>query len=212
MDKVSKRYVAVAATALIVVVSFIGCGQSPAREDAVEVADNAVYQDKGLKPLAAEQADKGLLPLAYSGGSKSGHVFSTWKGNVACVDSIGAAWLILRFVDEEAQFKFYERDSVDMEGTLFSVPQAELRVAKNLTTFDAVLSKYSLDAPELTRLATIVRDIDVNKWGDKATDEAKGLESMIRGAIKMADGDDEKIIEAGLVLFDCLYADMKSQT
>lgn len=142
---------------------------------------------------------------------RTGQVFSTWRGSLACADTSAVAWLIRRFVDRDAEFRFYERDALDMEGTLFSVPEAELQVSPRGTTFEAVMKKYGLDDPALALMARIIRDIDINKWGDKATQEAKGLEALFRGNTIVSNGDDYDQLENGFVILDCLYADLRAR-
>jgi hypothetical protein len=143
--------------------------------------------------------------------AEPGQVYSTWRGSLACADTCASAWLMKRFVDKEAEFRFYERDAMDMEGVLFSVPQAELRVSVGRTTFEAVIEKYGLDDPALAQITRIIRDIDINRWSNKVTEEARGLESLLRGATVVSEGDDREMLDKALLIFDCLYADIKSR-
>lgn len=140
------------------------------------------------------------------------NIYSTWRDNIACIDTCGVAWLIGRYVDPQAEFHFYEPGTMKMEGIPFCVPQAELQVTARTTAFEAAIQKYGLKDPALDLMARIIRDIDLNKWGEKVTPEAKGIEAVFRGMAIVAKNDDEKMMEQGFMLFDALYADLKART
>jgi hypothetical protein len=143
---------------------------------------------------------------------KDAPVFSTWNGHLADADTCATAWLLKRFAAPNARFEFAPVGEMALPGTPFGVPQAELRVQRGKTTFEAALDRYDLESAPLLLMARIIRDIELNKWGEKVTEESKGLEAMLRGAVLRAEDDDEKILEMGSVLFDCLYADLKERT
>lgn len=140
-------------------------------------------------------------------------LFSTWEGHLADADTCATAWLIKRFAVPNARFAFAPVGEMNLPGTPFDVPQADLRVAPGKTTFEATLEQYKLNDAPLLSMARIVRDIELNKWGEKATEESRGLESLLRGAALCAgEGGDQKLLELGSVLFDCLYADLRERS
>lgn len=138
--------------------------------------------------------------------------YSSWIGSTVCIDTCSVAWLVKRYVESDVVFHFYESGTMEMEGTLFCVPQAELQVTASTTAFEAAIQKYGLKDPALDLMARIIRDIDLNKWGEKVTPEAKGIEAVFRGMAIIAKDDDEKMMEQGFMLFDALYADLKART
>ena len=162
------------------------------------VAVTALVYAVGCDPVRAEE--------------NAAPVFSTWNGHLADADTCATAWLIKRFAAPNARFEFAPVGEMNMPGTPFGVPQAELRVMRGKTTFETALGQYGLNSEPLLLMARIIRDIELNKWGEKVTEEAKGLEALLRGAALRAKDDNEKILELGSVLFDCLYADLKERT
>lgn len=84
------------------------------------------------------------------------------------VDRIACPWLILRFIDKEADFLFVPPDQVmktaeKTGATPFDVPGVELTHDGPLCSFDAILKKYKLNDPALDELATIVRGADTSR-------------------------------------------------
>ena len=78
------------------------------------------------------------------------------------IDRIACPWLILRFIDKEAEFLFVAPADVlpqaNATGAIpFDVEGVELSHVGPLCSFDALLTKYQLADPGLTDLARIVR-------------------------------------------------------
>ncbi|HEY5094515.1 MAG TPA: chromate resistance protein ChrB domain-containing protein [Candidatus Eremiobacteraceae bacterium] len=83
------------------------------------------------------------------------------------VDRVACPWLILRFIDAEADFVFVPAKEVDgfaqTTGALpFDVAGADIGHHGDRCSFDALLDKYELDDPALRRLALIVRGADTD--------------------------------------------------
>ncbi|MCF6285617.1 MAG: chromate resistance protein, partial [Candidatus Hydrogenedentes bacterium] len=97
---------------------------------------------------------------------KDAPVFSTWNGHLADADTCATAWLIKRFAAPDARFEFVPVGEMALPGTPFGVPQAELRVQRGKTTFEAALDQYELKSAPLLLMARIIRDIELNKWGE----------------------------------------------
>ena len=124
------------------------------------------------------------------------------------IDRIACPWLILRFVDQDAEFLFVPPEQVtktaQVTGAIpFDVPGAELTHEGPLCSFDAILSKYSLTDPALAEMATIVRGADTNRL-DLAP-QCPGLLAISLG-LSHAFKDDREQLKHGLVLYDALYA------
>lgn len=124
------------------------------------------------------------------------------------VDRIACPWLILRFVDKEAQFLFVPTDQVAAvaqreRATPFDVPGVELTHDGPLCSFDAILKKYNLTEPALHALAVIVRGADTNRM-DLAP-QCAGLLAISLG-LSHVFNDDHEQLQHGLVLYDALYA------
>jgi hypothetical protein len=84
------------------------------------------------------------------------------------IDRIACPWLILRFIDPQAQFHYVPSDQVLTVATQtgavpYDVPGVELTHVGDLCSFDAFLKKYQLDDPALARLGVIVRGADTSR-------------------------------------------------
>ncbi len=124
------------------------------------------------------------------------------------VDRIACPWLILRFIDQEAEFLFVQPDKVmavaDQTGaTPFDVPGVELGHDGPLCSFDAILKKYNLTDPALQQLATIVRGADTSR--PDLAPESPGLLAISQG-LSLVFADDHEQLHHGLVLYDALCA------
>ena len=123
------------------------------------------------------------------------------------IDRAACAWLIRRFVDEEAEFDFVN-DSTPPAGAIpFDIPGAELshhaRGQNEVDcSFETILRRYDLTDPVLWHLAEIVHEADLDDERYDAP-EARGLDVALRG-LSMVCGDDE-VLHITASLFDGLY-------
>jgi hypothetical protein len=122
------------------------------------------------------------------------------------VDRIASAWLIRRFIDAGARFKFVPpRGYQPQAGELrFDMFEAEFTHEGDRCTFETLLTRFQLDDPALSEIAAIVHEIDLrdDKF-DRA--DAIGIERVLAGIVE-AHSDDESRLERGVGLFDDLYA------
>jgi hypothetical protein len=119
------------------------------------------------------------------------------------VDRAACAWLIRRFVDDQAEFVFVEDpDDVPADATAFDMRGVELSHHGGDCTFETVLHRYALEDPVLWDVARIVHEADI---ADERFDapEAPGLDVLIRG-LSMVASDDEVLALTGPV-FDGLF-------
>lgn len=123
------------------------------------------------------------------------------------VDRIASAWLIRRFIDPDARFKFVEgKPGYDPEtGELrFDMFEGEYTHEGAQCTFETLLARFALDAPALVALGEIVHDIDL-KESTFARAETAGVAAMINGIVATV-ADDATRIERGAALLDGLVA------
>jgi hypothetical protein len=121
------------------------------------------------------------------------------------VDRIGSAWLIRRFIDPDARFKFvsgkgYRPDEGELRFDMF---QAEFTHVGDKCTFEVLVDHAGLNDPALRAIAEIIHDIDLrdNKYG---RDEAVGIRTLIDG-IALTTPDDSDRISRGTDVFNNLY-------
>jgi hypothetical protein len=132
-----------------------------------------------------------------------GRVWVTRKG--VHVDRIACSWLIRRFIDPDATFRFVTKDDRPRPGELrFDMYDGEFTHEGDRCSFEVLLLRAGLDDPALQAIAEIVHDIDL-KDGKFGREEAAGIAHLIAG-ISVAHEDDAQRIAAGAPLFDNLYA------
>jgi hypothetical protein len=132
------------------------------------------------------------------------HVWVTRQG--VFVDRIASAWLIRRFIDAKARFKFVPaKGYVPTAGEVrFDMFEAEFTHEGDRCTFEVLLARSGLSDPALAPIAQIVHDIDMkdSKFG---REETSGIASLIEGISASTNGDDQRL-ERGAAVFDDLYA------
>jgi hypothetical protein len=164
-------------------------------------ARDAVARISALAAVRTDEARGDAPPAAPRG--------RTWvTRDGVFIDRIASAWLIRRFIDREATFKFVPaRGYTPMSNEVrFDMYDAEYTHEGDACTFETLLARFALDDPALRALAEIVHDIDCK---DARFDrpEAAGLESILAGLVR-AQPDDARRIEQGSVLMDALYAQL----
>jgi hypothetical protein len=121
------------------------------------------------------------------------------------VDRIASAWLIRRFIDPDARFKFvsgkgYRPDAGELRFDMF---EAEFTHEGDKCTFEVLLDRGALDDPALRAIAEIVHDIDL-KDGKFGRGDVAGIRTLIDG-ITMTTKDDTERIARGSEVFNNLY-------
>ena len=122
------------------------------------------------------------------------------------IDRIASAWLIRRFIDPAAHFKFVAPEGYrPRPGELrFDMFEAEYTHEGDTCTFETLLTRFGLGDRALRLIAEIVHDIDCKetKFGRP---ETPGIERLIAGIAKQNPEDDTRL-EHGTALFDALHA------
>ena len=127
-----------------------------------------------------------------------------WATRSHChVDRVACAWLILRFIDSEAEFVFVE-DAGDVPdgATPFDMRGVELGHHDGDCSFETILRRHELMDPVLWEIAKIVHETDLDDERYDAP-EAPGLDVLIRG-LSMTHDDDE-LLAITAPLLDGLY-------
>jgi len=179
----------------IVAIDFFGAdGREPA-EGLVSGLEAGLHEEDNA--VTATETKAASDPL-------KGRTWVTRQG--VQVDRIASAWLIRRFIDEAARFKF-------VPGTGYAAQPGELRFDMfegefthrgDRCTFEVLLAEAKLDDPALAAIGEIIHDIDL-KDGKYGREEAAGVRSLITG-IAASHKDDTQRLERGAVLLDDLYS------
>jgi hypothetical protein len=120
------------------------------------------------------------------------------------VDRVASAWLIRRFIDPEARFRWLEKPKDCPKNALgFDFDGATFTHVDDRVTFETLMASFGLEEDgALVRLATIVHVLDV---GGEPIPEASGFEAVMAGARERLSDDDALLAEMSAVL-DSLYA------
>lgn len=125
------------------------------------------------------------------------------------VDRLASAWLIRRFVDSHARFVWLAPKARPPRNAIgFDFDGAAFTHADGKVTFEVIAASFGLDGDDaLRRIGASVHYIDV---GGASSEEAAGLEAMMRGLQARYD-DDDALLDAACGVFDALYAGMKQR-
>jgi hypothetical protein len=182
----------------VVAIDFFGAdGREPAKGLV-----SGLETDQQREDTAVREVQSG----AVAGGLK-GRVWVTRRS--VQVDRIASAWLIRRFIDSEARFKF-------VSGTGYAAKPGELRFDMfegefthrgDRCTFEVLVGEATTltgaEDPALVAIGEIIHDIDL-KDGKYGREEAAGIRTLIAG-IADARNDDEQRIARGAAVLDDLY-------
>ena len=121
------------------------------------------------------------------------------------VDRIASAWLIRRFIDPRARFRFVDphADEVRPGEIRFDMAGGEFTHEEDRCTFETLVRRGEVRDPAVGRIAQIVHDVDI-KDGKFGRPEARGVEQLIHGLVA-ATADDRARLERGFALFDDLH-------
>jgi hypothetical protein len=81
------------------------------------------------------------------------------------VDGCASAWLIKRFIDNEAVFQFITKEQkIPKGGTAFTLPRADISPVEGVkTTFDVLMQKYDVNDLTVSQIGDIMRDCELNE-------------------------------------------------
>jgi hypothetical protein len=120
------------------------------------------------------------------------------------VDRVASAWLIRRFIDPDAKFRWLIKPSDCPKSALgFDFDGATFTHVGDRVTFETLLASFGLEGDAaLARLAAMVHQLDV---GGEPVPEAVGFEAVMAGARERLPDDDALLAEMSAVL-DSLYS------
>jgi hypothetical protein len=179
---------------------------------AIAAIDYFNAPERAMAEEALGIAERELMPEATEREAPRDVDLSSYRGRTwvtradVFVDRMASAWLIRRFIDPDARFRFV-RDTTykPAKGEIrFDMFEAEFTHEGDRCTFETLLARFELADPALGTLGEIVHDIDL-KDAKFARDDAPGIERVLAG-IAAANKDDAARLERGYQLFDELHA------
>jgi hypothetical protein len=137
----------------------------------------------------------------------------TWvTRNNLFVDRFACGWLIRRFVDQMAVFKYVADPQYRPKpGELrFDMFDGEYTHVGDLCTFEVMIQRLRLEDRALVPIAEVVHDIDLKdaKYGRSEMD---GFNALLTGIVVSQPDDDLRMAE-GLRIFENLYAYFRQHT
>jgi hypothetical protein len=173
---------------------------APGREELENMFEKI---ERRLHGAAAQVAEKPEL------ASLRGRTWVTRCG--VKVDRIASAWLIRRFIDRDAKFRFVDQDRYKHATSeiRFDMFEGEFTHEGDLCTFESLLRHVKLQDAALEAIAEIIHDIDL-KDDKYQRGETSGIAAMISG-ITALETDDERRIAEGSRMFDAVYAGLRSK-
>jgi len=149
-------------------------------------------------------------PRRGRGRTRARDPLEAWKGRTWTtrrglhIDRIACAWLIRRFIDAKARFRFIDPQEPARPGELrFDMPGGDFTHEGDRCTFETLLARTGVGGRALAEIAEIVHEVDL-KDGKFGRSEAAGVERLVTGLILETPKDAERL-ERGLALFDGLY-------
>jgi hypothetical protein len=172
-------------------IDFFGASRRNAVEGLLASIESA------LRPEAAQTGPRAVALVAVRG--------RTWVTRTGVhVDRIASAWLIRRFIDPEARFRFVRGPQDATGGDLsFDMFEADFTHEGELCTFEVLLRRFALKEKALARIGEIVHDVDL-KDGRFNHPETAGVDHLVAG-MAMRHKEDEARLAEGFALFEALY-------
>jgi len=122
------------------------------------------------------------------------------------IDRMASAWMIRRFIDPAAKFRFIDDKAVGSlaKGEVaFDMQGGEFTHHGELCTFEVIVRTFGIKDRAVRKIAEIVHDLDLkdDKYGHR---ETSGIEEVLIG-IRKTSKDDGDMLDKGMVVFEMLY-------
>ena len=124
------------------------------------------------------------------------------------VDRMSSAWLIGRFIDPKARFVFDDAKRAP-EAIPFDTFEAEFGHHGTNCTFETLCERFGIRDPAVQRIGRIVHDLDL-KEATYGEPEGLTLGRLVEG-LRQTHADDERLLRAGIDVFEALYRSMTSE-
>ncbi len=120
------------------------------------------------------------------------------------VDRLASAWLIRRFIDRKARFRWLDQPQDCPKSALgFDFEGAAFTHVGGRVSFEVLAASFGLeDDPALARIGNLVHYLDV---GGIPVEAAPGIEMVLAG-LRDTCADDDILLEEASRIFDSLYA------
>ena len=119
------------------------------------------------------------------------------------IDRLASAWLIRRFIDRKARFRWIDKPKDRPKGAVgFDFDGAQFTHVGNRVTFEVLLASFGLESdPALNKLAATIHFLDI---GGVPVADASGLELVLKG-VRDSSRSDDALVLAATTVFDHVY-------
>lgn len=168
---------------------------------------------EGLVASLEERLEQGAEALALRAPEslrREDHQGRTWVTRRGIhIDRMASAWLIKRFIDAKARFRFVDgKEHRPAPGGLrFDMFDAEFTHAGDRCTFEVLLERFSIRDGALSVIAEIVHDIDLKDQKFQRP-EMPGIASLVAGVVQ-GHSEDEVRLARGFAVLDDLHGHLK---
>jgi hypothetical protein len=181
--------------------------------EAISALDffDSPLKEKAARVLRETEAEvrKRMFPDApRSGGrlTQTGRYYfkRTWASRKPLLaDRLGSGWLIRRFIDPEATLMWLDKTQACPSTAVgFGFEGATFFNSKDKVTFQELLTRFGLDDnATLVRIGALLHYLDA---GGSPVAEAAGVETLLQGARRRCNSDEELFTESEKT-FDLLY-------
>ena len=119
------------------------------------------------------------------------------------VDRFASAWLISRFIDPGAKFRFAADAQQVNDGIPFDMYGAGFRHEGDHCTFETLQARFAIADPTVRRIGEIVHDLDLKEDRFRSP-QAPAIGALVEG-LRATYDDDVELLEHGVRLFEALY-------
>ncbi|HVT57291.1 MAG TPA: chromate resistance protein ChrB domain-containing protein [Thermoanaerobaculia bacterium] len=127
------------------------------------------------------------------------------------IDRIASAWLIRRFIDPTARFRFADSQSPEAAPgeVRFDTVGGEFTHEGDRCSFETLVGRLGLADRALAQIAEIVHDVDL-KDGKFGRADAPGISQLVTGIVLAHPGDLDRL-DRGFALLDDLYESFRQR-
>lgn len=151
------------------------------------------------------KSSKTTIPLSQK-TELDKHVYVSW--DTMEFDKCVAAWLIVRFIDKNAQFMFVPKGSEVTEGIPFDIPGADWSRKHRTCTSQCVFELIKNPDPAVTKIVSIAAQIELNYWQLDRFPKAQECFYKVKEIINRTP-EPARCFENTCSYFDDLYRDLK---
>jgi len=180
------------------IISTLDFFPSESRERAARALTEA---EKTVHVLMFPQAQKKGSTIDTTGRQYFQRIWATRKPPWA--DQLASAWLIRRFIDPEATLLWLDKNQQCPARAIgYAFDGAAFCNSKDKVTFEELLASFKLDEnAALARIGSLIHALDS---GDTQVAEAAGVQTLLQGAIRRTETEEQLLAETELT-FDLLY-------